>query len=103
MANFLSGVLGNKGIAKLAGEKAGDVVEDTVNKVLGGKEKEGKGAGGSNKGFDVSDVLDFGGKKEDEGGLDVGDALSFIGDSKDKGDGGNKGFDLSGAIGDFMK
>ncbi|XP_044069860.1 uncharacterized protein LOC122884257 isoform X2 [Siniperca chuatsi] len=81
MSNFLSGALGNKGIGKMAGQKAGELVEDTVNKVMsGGKKKEG-----NNGGSHVGDVLSFGGGKKEgnNGGSHVGDVLSSGGGKKE--------------------
>ncbi|KAJ0066865.1 hypothetical protein NL108_004824 [Boleophthalmus pectinirostris] len=105
MANFLSGALGGQGIARMVGEKAGDFVEDAINKAMGGNEKESqgdKGSAGGSGGFDVGDVLSFGDNKEKKSGLDIGDALSFVGDSKDT-DKREGGLDLSGIAGNLFK
>ncbi|KAF7221433.1 single-stranded DNA-binding protein [Nothobranchius furzeri] len=61
MSNFLKGFGGDGKLAKTIGNKAGVVVEDTVNKVIGGiggqnktqqgkkKEQAGGGEGGGNR------------------------------------------------------
>ncbi|XP_028278666.1 heavy metal-associated isoprenylated plant protein 6-like [Parambassis ranga] len=80
MANFLSGALGKDGMAKIAGEKVGGLVETTVKKALGGGEDKkkqeaqggGGGAGGGAGGFDVGDALSFvSGSEGKEGGVDA--------------------------------
>ncbi|XP_061601468.1 uncharacterized protein LOC133463771 [Cololabis saira] len=107
--NFLSGALGNDGndgIAKIAGAKVGEMVEDTLKKALGGDdkkeaEKEKGGAEGSGEGgFGIGDALSLvGGKKEeDKGGFGVGDALSLVG-GKSEGSGGGGGVDVKNALG----
>ncbi|XP_070697592.1 protein qua-1-like [Pempheris klunzingeri] len=128
MANFFSNMMGNDSIAKIAGEKAGDIVETAVNKVMGGGEgKEEKGGGfgvsdalklvGEGKdedkgGFGVSDALKLvgEGKDEDKGGFGVGDALKLMGEgSGNAGDNGykkegeRKGLDVTEALGGFFK
>ncbi|XP_061601467.1 uncharacterized protein LOC133463770 [Cololabis saira] len=92
--NFLSDALGNDGIAKIAGAKVGEMVEDTLKKALGGddkKEAEKGGAEGSGEGgFGLGDALSLvGGKKEeDKGGFGIGDALSLVGGKKEEDKGG---------------
>ncbi|CAK6979802.1 uncharacterized protein LOC111224206 isoform X2 [Scomber scombrus] len=89
MANFLSNALGNDGIAKMAGEKVGDLVEDTIKNVMGGKEKqEGEKEGEK--------------KEENKGGFDVGDALSLVGGNKKEEEGGG-GLDVKNVIGGLFK
>ncbi|KAI3363539.1 hypothetical protein L3Q82_012141 [Scortum barcoo] len=81
MDKILGNALGNDGIAKIAGAKAGEVVEGAVKNVMGGdKKKEQKGgAGGLNLGNLVG-----GGGKDNKGGFDVKDALSLVsGDKKE--------------------
>ncbi|GLD69171.1 glycine-rich cell wall structural protein 1-like protein [Lates japonicus] len=101
MADFLKNTLGNEGIAKIAGEKVGGLVEDAVGKALGGGKKEveeKKGGGGG--GFGVDDALSLvAGKKDDKGGFEVGDALSLVGGNKEGGDGGGVGKALGGLFG----
>ncbi|CAL1577745.1 unnamed protein product [Knipowitschia caucasica] len=93
--------LGGKGIAKMAGEKAGDFVEQTVSNIMDKKDKAGgeggeaKAQGEDKSGFDISNVVSLGDKKEEKGGLDIGNALGMLGGDKDKDSGGG----LSGALG----
>ncbi|XP_033182240.1 keratin, type II cytoskeletal 5-like isoform X3 [Anabas testudineus] len=99
MANFLNS-LGGSDIAKLAGQKAGSLVEDTVKNALSGGKKEGKkeekpgGGGGGGGGFGVGDALSLvSGKKNENkgGGFGVGDALSLVSGKKNENKGGGFG------------
>ncbi|MED6243538.1 hypothetical protein ATANTOWER_022048 [Ataeniobius toweri] len=84
MSNFLSNALGNDGVAKMAGQKAGQFVEQTVKNAMGGgagkggQQQENKKEGGEG-GFDVEDVLSLAGGKKNEGGGGGLDVSNFTG------------------------
>ncbi|CAB1425600.1 unnamed protein product [Pleuronectes platessa] len=81
MADFLGSLAGNKGIASMVGDQAGEMVEGLVEKVLN---KEGS----------------KGTEEEKGGGLDIGNVLSAVGGKKDE-DKGAAG--IMGAMGSFLK
>uniref|UniRef100_A0A1A7WT38 Transmembrane inner ear n=1 Tax=Iconisemion striatum TaxID=60296 RepID=A0A1A7WT38_9TELE len=85
MSNFMKGLGGDGGIAKTIGTKAGEVVEETVNKVMGGK-------GGQNK-------EQQGGNKEQAAAGEGGNQAAGQGGSEGKG----QGVDLNKIAGGFFK
>ncbi|MEQ2245758.1 hypothetical protein ILYODFUR_031327 [Ilyodon furcidens] len=90
MSNFLSNALGNDGVAKMAGQKAGQFVEQTVKNAMGG----GAGKGGQQQ----ENKKEGGG-----GGFDVEDVLSLAGGKKKEGEGGGGGLDVSSFTGGLFK
>ncbi|XP_015233005.1 PREDICTED: uncharacterized protein LOC107086526 isoform X3 [Cyprinodon variegatus] len=105
--SFLSNIPGGDGIAKVAGEKAGEIVEQGVNKIMGGgadkggqqqQQQEGEKKEGGGGGFGLDDALSMvsGKKEEKEGGFGLDDALSMVSGKKEEKEGGG------GGIGNFV-
>ncbi|XP_061915359.1 heterogeneous nuclear ribonucleoprotein A0-like [Entelurus aequoreus] len=83
--NFLKSSLGAEAIGKLAGDKVEDIVEDAMNKVMGGGGGKGEQDQNDNNGLDLGSLVGGNGN-DNKGGL--GNVMSLMGGGKDESGGG---------------